>query len=139
LIALSGAREGDIGRAILAGLKRKHVPRWKPGWRCSVIASTSNCSAPGAPAKRNASPVAATGGRLRCAGRRDQRRAFPAARGFRSARGASLHPRGRIARRCLAPRRFSEEQYLRSPQEMAELFADLPEAIEKFGRDSRAA
>ena len=28
------------------------------------------------------------------------------------------------------PRRYSEEQYLRSPEEMAELFADLPEALE---------
>jgi len=28
------------------------------------------------------------------------------------------------------PRRYSEQQYLRSPQEMARLFADLPEALE---------
>ena len=28
------------------------------------------------------------------------------------------------------PRRYSEEQYLRSPEEMAKLFADLPEALE---------
>ncbi len=28
------------------------------------------------------------------------------------------------------PRRYSEEQYLRSPAEMAELFADMPEALE---------
>ncbi|MEW6729409.1 MAG: DNA polymerase III subunit alpha, partial [Pseudomonadota bacterium] len=28
------------------------------------------------------------------------------------------------------PRRYSEQQYLRSPEEMAELFADLPEALE---------
>ncbi|MGM0553668.1 MAG: DNA polymerase III subunit alpha [Pseudomonadota bacterium] len=27
------------------------------------------------------------------------------------------------------PRRYSEQQYLRSPQEMAELFADIPEAL----------
>ncbi len=28
------------------------------------------------------------------------------------------------------PRRYSEQQYLRSPDEMAKLFADLPEALE---------
>ena len=28
------------------------------------------------------------------------------------------------------PRHFSEQQYLRSPEEMAELFQDIPEAIE---------
>ncbi|MDH4106058.1 MAG: DNA polymerase III subunit alpha, partial [Gammaproteobacteria bacterium] len=28
------------------------------------------------------------------------------------------------------PRRYSEEQYLRSPEEMAQLFADIPEALE---------
>lgn len=28
------------------------------------------------------------------------------------------------------PKRFSEQQYLRSPQEMSELFSDIPEAIE---------
>ncbi|MCK5521944.1 MAG: DNA polymerase III subunit alpha [Thiomargarita sp.] len=28
------------------------------------------------------------------------------------------------------PRRYSEQQYLRTPQEMAELFSDIPEAIE---------
>src|SRR5690606_1700328 len=37
---------------------------------------------------------------------------------------------GRVLDDPKRPRRYSEEQYLRSPQEMAELFADIPEALE---------
>jgi DNA polymerase III subunit alpha len=37
---------------------------------------------------------------------------------------------GRILDDPRRPRLYSEQQYLRSPQEMAELFSDLPEAIE---------
>ncbi len=40
------------------------------------------------------------------------------------------------------PRRakqYTEQQYLRSPQEMAELFADLPEALENSWRSPSAA
>jgi len=37
---------------------------------------------------------------------------------------------GRILDDPRRPRSYSEQQYLRSPQEMAELFADIPEALE---------
>ncbi len=37
---------------------------------------------------------------------------------------------GRVLNDPRRPRLYSEQQYLRSPQEMAELFADLPEALE---------
>ena len=30
-------------------------------------------------------------------------------------------------------RRYTEAQYLRSPEEMAKLFADIPEALAEFG------
>jgi DNA polymerase-3 subunit alpha len=37
---------------------------------------------------------------------------------------------GRVLNDASRPRDYSEQQYLRSPAEMAELFADLPEALE---------
>ncbi len=37
---------------------------------------------------------------------------------------------GRVLNDSRRPRLYSEQQYLRTPQEMAELFADLPEALE---------
>src|SRR5690606_12293848 len=36
---------------------------------------------------------------------------------------------GRVLNDPRRPRRYSEEQYLKSPQQMRELFADVPEAI----------
>ena len=39
---------------------------------------------------------------------------------------------------CEAERRGNREHVLKSPEEMAALFADLPEAVAEHGRDGRA-
>ena len=79
LIALSGGAEGDIGRALLQRRERR-MPSgsWISGWRCSAIASTSSCSASGAPDEEAYIAAAvALAAAPRRAGGRHQRRALP--------------------------------------------------------------
>jgi DNA polymerase III subunit alpha len=140
LVVLSGGPEGDIGRAIARGracrrggalprrlarsVRRSILPRGaahRPGRRAGVHRGRARF-----------------GGLARRRGARDQRRAVSRARRFRGARGARLHPRRRAARRSQPPRRYSEEQYLKSPAEMAELFADAPELLANTVEVARA-
>ena len=62
----------------------------------------------------------------RRAGRRDQRRAAPAARRLRGARSARLHPGRSLLADASRSRRYSEEQYLRTPDEMASCSPTCP-------------
>ncbi len=131
LIALSGGREGDVARAWLAGQRERALERladWMarfPGrfyleiqrtgrdqeesWINGALelASTMEC------------PVVATN---------DVRYLEPDDFDAHEARVA-IHD-GRVLADPRRPRRYSEQQYLRSPEEMAELFADVPEALE---------
>ncbi|MDO3382254.1 DNA polymerase III subunit alpha [Gilvimarinus algae] len=131
VIALSGGRLGDVGMALLAGRKsqaREELERWMrefPGrfylelqrtgreyeesYLHEAVALASEC----------ACPVVATN---------DVR--------FLQQDDFEVHE----ARVCIADgrtlddprreRRYSDQQYLRSAEEMAELFSDIPEALE---------
>ena len=131
LIALSGAAEGDVGRALA------QRPRARRGARAGALAGAVRRSLlPRAAAPRPAGRGelhrrrGRAGGAPRRAGGRHQRRALPDAGRFRVARGARLHSRRRAARRLRARRAATRaQQYLRTPQEMAALFADMPEAL----------
>ncbi|MEX1080900.1 MAG: DNA polymerase III subunit alpha [Halofilum sp. (in: g-proteobacteria)] len=131
LIALSGGREGDVGRAWLGGHRERALSRlaeWMarfPGrfyleiqrtgreqeeaWVGGALelASTMQC------------PVVATND-VRYLAQDD----FDA----HEARVA-IHD-GRVLADPRRPRRYSNQQHLRSPEEMVELFADVPEALE---------
>ncbi len=132
LIALSGAREGDVGRALVGG----------PGGRGAR--GTRDLAGP---VRRSLLPRAAAHraprrGRvhrglaatrrdaLACRWSRPTTCASCAATISKRTRRASASTKARCSPTHSRPRRYSEEQYLRSPEEMAELFADLPEAIE---------
>jgi DNA polymerase III subunit alpha len=130
LIALSGAQEGDIGRA-LVNAREHEAERALDDWRRlfperlylelqrlgkpseeAYIAGAVSLAA------RHGVPVVATN---------DVR--FLKAAEFESHearvcihQGALLADAGRV-------RRYSRQQYLRTPQEMAALFADIPEAL----------
>jgi len=54
---------------------------------------------------------------------------FLAREDFRGARGARVHLDRPGARRPETAARFFPEQYLKSAEEMADLFADIPEAL----------
>ncbi len=131
LIALSGAREGDVGRAILAGHDAeaaRAVETWlelfgdryylelqrtgRPGEEDCIAGSLQLAVAKGVPV------VATNDVRFL---RRDD---------FEAHEARVCIQEGTLLADPTRPRRYSEEQYLRSPDEMAKLFADLPEALE---------
>jgi len=131
LIALSGAREGDVGRALLAGhdeAARAALEAWlalfgdrfylelqrtgRAGEEECIAGSLRLAVALGV-------PVVATNDVRFIA--RDEFEAHEARVCIRD--GTLLADASRV-------RRYSEEQYLRSPEEMAKLFSDLPEALE---------
>jgi DNA polymerase-3 subunit alpha len=130
LIALSGGMEGDVGRALGNGKEREAdqaLDRWlelfgdrfylelqrlgRSGEEPYIASAVSLAS-------RRGVPVVATN---------DVRFLKPDDFESHEARvciydGALLADAGRV-------RRFTQQQHLRSPQEMAQLFADVPEAL----------
>ena len=131
LIALSGARDGDVGRALLAGnraLAETRLRHWLEVFGDRYYLQLVRTGRPEEEDCLHASvelaaamevPVVATN--AVCFLEADE---FPA----HEVRvcineGRTLDDPRRV-------RRYSEQQYLRSPEEMAELFADIPEALE---------
>jgi len=130
LIALSGAAHGDVGQALLAG-SLENAAALAADWarlfpdayylelqRSGHADAEAHVRAAAALAARLGLPVVATHPVQFL--ERDEYRAHEAR--VCIADGEMLaNPR--------RTRRFTEEQYFRSQQEMAELFADLPEAL----------
>jgi DNA polymerase-3 subunit alpha len=131
LIALSGAREGDVGRALVAGHEeaaRGLLEYWlglfgdryylelqrtgRPGEEDCIAGSLRLAVALGV-------PVVATN---------DVR--FLRPEDFESHEARVCIQEGTLLADAARPRRYSEQQYLRSPAEMCKLFGDLPEALE---------
>jgi DNA polymerase-3 subunit alpha len=130
LIALSGAQEGDIGRALI-NAREHEAERALDAWqslfperfylelqRLGKPSEEGYIAGAVSLAARRLVPVVATN---------DVR--FLKAAEFEShearvciQEGALLADAGRV-------RRYSRQQYLRTPQEMAALFADVPEAL----------
>jgi DNA polymerase-3 subunit alpha len=130
LIALSGGREGELGRALLND-QRDLAETWLADWRHlfpeRFYLEVQRTGRPQEEdyldavidlAAATATPVVATN--ETCFLRREDFEAHEARVCIHE--GATLDD----ARR---PRRYSDQQYLRTPAEMAELFADLPEAL----------
>jgi DNA polymerase-3 subunit alpha len=131
VIALSGAREGDVGRALLGGRDqdaRDLLRHWLALFGDRYYLEIQRTGRPGEEEyirgvlgllDEFAVPVVATN---------DVRFLEPGDFEAHEARvcirdGMQLNDPGR-------PRRYTEQQYLRAPDEMARLFADLPEALE---------
>jgi DNA polymerase III subunit alpha len=131
LVALSGAREGDVGRALVGKREpeaRAALASWldlfgdryylelqrtgRPGEEECIAGSLQLAVTLGV-------PVVATN---------DVRFLRPDDYEAHEAR-VCIHE-GALIADVSRPRRFSEEQYLRTPEEMAQLFADIPEALE---------
>ncbi|HIP53636.1 MAG TPA: DNA polymerase III subunit alpha, partial [Chromatiales bacterium] len=131
LIALSGGREGDVGRALSAG-NRKQASALLDGWlelfgdryyleliRTGREGEESCLHASVELAIERDVPVVATND-VRFLRRED----------FEAHEVRVCIHEGRTLDDPRRPRNYSEQQYLRSPEEMAELFADIPEALE---------
>jgi DNA polymerase-3 subunit alpha len=131
LVALSGAREGDVGRALLAGREdeaARALADWLALFGDRYYLELTRTGRPGeeecvagslALAVKHGVPVVATND-VRFV-RRDDFEAHEAR--------VCIHE-GALLADAARPRRYSEQQYLRSPEEMAKLFADLPEALD---------
>jgi DNA polymerase-3 subunit alpha len=131
LIALSGGREGDVGRALLAGDKsrvKKLVSQWQRLFpdryylelhRTGRAEEENYLHAAVALAQTAELPVVATN---------DVR--FLETEDFEAHEARVCIHDGRTLDDPRRPKNYSEQQYLRSPEEMAELFADIPEALE---------
>ncbi len=131
LIALSGAREGDVGRALLGNRGPEAtaaLETWLELFGDRYYLELQRTGRPGEEdciagslqlAVRLGVPVVATN---------DVRFIKPGDFEAHEAR-VCIHE-GTMIADASRPRRYSEEQYLRSPDEMAALFADLPEALE---------
>ena len=131
LIALSGAKAGDIGQALLAGHQQEAqacLDYWRRLFPDSFYLELQRTGREGdekylhaavALAAASNTPVVATNN-VHFLKREDF--------GAHEAR-VCIHD-GRTLDDPRRPRRHAEQQYLRTPGEMEELFADLPEAIE---------
>ena len=131
LLALSGGAHGDVGQALLAGrpdAARRRLEDWMRVFPERYYLEVQRTGRDGEEeylaravdlAAEFGLPVVATNP-VRFL-RRDDFEAHEAR--------VCIHE-GRTLDDPRRPRRYSEQQYLRTPDEMAELFADLPEAIE---------
>ncbi|MET0533025.1 MAG: DNA polymerase III subunit alpha, partial [Steroidobacter sp.] len=131
LIALSAAREGDVGRAILNGKlddAHKALDFWLDLFgdryylelqRTGREGDERHCQGALDLAIERSVPVVATND-VRFIRRED----------FESHEARVCIHDGAMVADPKRRRRYSEQQYLKSPQEMAELFKDVPEAIE---------
>ncbi|MEE4659735.1 MAG: DNA polymerase III subunit alpha [Halieaceae bacterium] len=131
LIAMSGGRDGDIGHALLAGRRsqaEQQLRQWMdiyPDRFYLELQRTGRDNEDAylrdacALAMELACPVVATN---------DVR--FLSADEFEAHEVRVCIHEGRTLDDPRRSRRYSEQQYLRSPEEMCELFSDIPEAIE---------
>jgi len=131
LIALSGARDGDVGRALLAdneALAEARLMRWLEvfgdRYYLQLVRTgreqEENClHASVALAAKCDVPVVAT-----------NEVCFLSPKEFPAHEVRVCIHDGRTLDDPRRQRKYSEEQYLRTPQEMVELFSDIPEALE---------
>ncbi|WP_312233960.1 PHP domain-containing protein, partial [Stutzerimonas nitrititolerans] len=131
LIALSGSKEGEVGQALLngeQGLADALLAEWCEVFserfylevqRTSRVNDEEHLHAAVALAERSGTPLVATN---------DVR--FLKQEDFEAHETRVCIGEGRVLGDPRRPRTYSDQQYLKTPAEMAELFADLPEALE---------
>jgi DNA polymerase III subunit alpha len=131
LIALSAAREGDIGRALVAGRRDTAadcLAFWRERFPGSFYLEIQRTGREGDEfhvaeavtlAAASGTPVVASN---------DVR--FLDAADFDAHEARVCIHQGHTLSDPRRPRDYSDQQYLKTPAEMAELFADLPEALE---------
>ncbi len=131
LIALSGGRAGDVGRALLGGHReqaQRQLRFWQELFPDSYYLELQRTGREGEEEYLHAAVELAIAEQVPVVASNDvmflEREDFIA----HEAR-VCIHD-GRTLEDPRRPRNYSEQQYLRTPEEMAELFVDLPEALE---------
>jgi DNA polymerase III subunit alpha len=131
LIALSGGREGDIGRKLLDGDSagaRGLLEGWLGLFPGRYYLELQRTGRPGEEEYLHAAITLALACEAPVVATNDVR--FLAREDFEAHEARVCIHDGRTLDDPRRARRYTEQQYLRSPAEMAELFADLPEALE---------
>ncbi len=130
LILLAG-RESDLGRALLAGREdqaRARLERWARGFPDRFYVELVRTGREGEAVYGEAALHLAAHAGVGVVATNDVRFLRPEDYEAHEAR-VCIH-QGRTLDDPRRPREHSPEQYLRTPQEMAERFADVPEALE---------
>ncbi|AHK78705.1 DNA polymerase III subunit alpha [Ectothiorhodospira haloalkaliphila] len=131
LIALSGAREGEVGRALLSSQPDMAPPlcdHWAGLFPGRFYLELVRTGREGEEDYLHAAvELAATRG-LPVVATNDVR--FLKAEDFDAHEARVCIHDGRVLDDPRRPRLYSRQQYLRTPEEMAELFSDVPEALE---------
>ncbi|WP_413231788.1 DNA polymerase III subunit alpha [Marinobacter sp.] len=131
LIALSGAKMGDVGKALLAGkpeLARERADYWMNLYPGGYYLELQRTGRVGDEDCLHLSVELA--GELNCPVVATNDVHFLTADDFEAHEARVCIGESRTLDDPRRDRRFSDQQYLRSPEEMIELFSDIPEAIE---------
>ncbi|MFP4611091.1 MAG: DNA polymerase III subunit alpha [Thiohalophilus sp.] len=130
LIALSGAREGDVGQALLNGnpeLAARRLEQWQVLFPDRYYLEVQRTGREGEEDYLHAVVELAIAHDVPVVATNDVH--FLERDNFEAHEARVCINEGRTLDDPRRPKRFSEQQYLRTPQEMAELFEDLPEAL----------
>ncbi|WP_440995598.1 DNA polymerase III subunit alpha [Arhodomonas sp. SL1] len=131
LIVLSGAGSGDVGHALVAGHgaeARERLAFWERQFPGRYYLELQRTGRPGDEAHVHAAVALAAETGTPVVATNDVR--FLARGDFDAHEARVCIHDGRTLDDKRRPRRYSPEQYLRSPEEMAEQFSDIPEALE---------
>ena len=130
LIALSGAAQGDVGRALLAGdvgRAGERLNRWQELFPDRYYLELQRCGRTDDEPHLRAVVEFATGAGIPVVATNDVR--FLTRDDFEAHEARVCIHEGRTLDDPRRPRDYTEAQHLRRPETMAELFADLPEAL----------
>ena len=131
LIALSGGRGGDVGRALLAGnheLAARQLLFWQNLFPDSYYLELQRTGREGEEDYLHAAVELAIAHDVPVVATNDV--VFIDRDDFEAHEARVCIHEGRTLNDPRRPHHYSEQQYLRTPEEMAELFADIPEALE---------
>ncbi|MBK8068799.1 MAG: DNA polymerase III subunit alpha [Rhodanobacteraceae bacterium] len=131
LVALSGGMDGEIGRLLLAGREDTaalQLRRWMRLFPDAYYLELSRCGRPQEDVLTLATAQLAANAGCPAVATNDVR--FIDREDFDAHEARVAIAQGYTLGDSRRPRNYSPEQYLKSPAEMAILFADLPEALE---------
>ena len=130
LVALSCGAEGDVGRALAAGRgpeAARHLAAWRELLGDRFYLEVARVGREGEESLVAATAALAAAEGVALVATNDVR--FLAVEDFEAHEARVCIHDGAQLTDASRPRRYTPQQYLRTPAEMAELFADLPEAI----------
>jgi DNA polymerase-3 subunit alpha len=131
LIALSGAHFGDVGQLLLAGKAaqaEQQARTWASLFPDSFYLEVQRCGQP--QAETLVTQTAALAGRMGLPLVATHPIQFMAPDDFKAHEARVCIAEGYVLADKRRPQNFTEQQYFKSQAEMAELFADLPDALE---------